>query len=81
MKKSTFVNTIKMDIFYSFIIRIMRINNYPGLFRILMYLLIVSWMSLTITSCKTCKCPAYSKIESQNPAIAGIIDVKTSYFF
>jgi hypothetical protein len=77
MKISTFASTITMNIYYLFIIRGIVVRNYYRLIRIILYLLIAFWMTFNITSCKTCKCPAYSKLESQNPVNARDISTLT----
>ncbi len=68
MKKSTFADTIKMNIYYLFIIRYFSAEINPYLIRTFFYSFIISLMLVINTSCKTCKCPAYSEIESKKPA-------------
>ena len=71
MKSSTIVNIFKLKIYQLFIIWRKNTMKNRGFYRIVLYLFMLSWMSFNLSSCKTCKCPAYSNTEYQNPVNKG----------
>lgn len=43
----------------------------PGIYKTIIMIFLALFIQLFMGSCKTCKCPAYSQIESQIPAKTG----------
>lgn len=43
----------------------------PGIYKTIIMIFLAFFIQLFMGSCKTCKCPAYSQIESQTPAKTG----------
>ena len=64
MKISTINKNLGLNIYRFFTMGLILLSNLVT-FRKLLYLLILLWLSFAVNSCKTCKCPAYSQIESQ----------------
>ncbi len=50
-------------------------------FHKILIIIITVFLFQILGSCKTCKCPAYSQIKSQNSENWGHTAVKTGYFF
>jgi hypothetical protein len=46
-----------------------------GIYKTIIMIFLVLFIQLYMGSCKTCKCPAYSQIESQIPANTGETNV------
>jgi hypothetical protein len=56
------------NLLYSIFTKVNSFKIPNGLHKTIIIVSLTIFLTLFISSCKTCKCPAYSQIESQKPA-------------